>query len=108
MCAEWFEKFDPITADFTYLRLLGDRKEIEERTKVWREVIVDRRAEMSEWAGLFRPIVKRGVILYVYANNHYAGFGPTTAQAFKGLLGVEPSAIPGKRAIPEKERTLFD
>ena len=46
--AEWFEKLDPITADFTYLRLLGDRKKIEERTKVWEKVIVDRRAEMSE------------------------------------------------------------
>jgi hypothetical protein len=24
--AQWFEKFDPITADFTYVRWLGDRK----------------------------------------------------------------------------------
>jgi uncharacterized protein YecE (DUF72 family) len=27
---QWFEKFDPITADFTYVRWLGDRKGIEE------------------------------------------------------------------------------
>ena len=25
--AQWFEKLDPITADFTYVRLLGDRGE---------------------------------------------------------------------------------
>ena len=32
--AQWFEKFDPITADFTYVRWLGDRKGIEAQTKV--------------------------------------------------------------------------
>src|ERR1700680_2968103 len=26
---QYFEKFDPITADFTFVRWLGDRKEIE-------------------------------------------------------------------------------
>ena len=40
--AQWFEKFDPITANFAYIRLLGDRKGIEEKTKVWDKVIVDR------------------------------------------------------------------
>ncbi len=40
---------NPITADFTYVRFLGDRKSIEEQTKVWDKVIVDRRAELSEW-----------------------------------------------------------
>lgn len=40
--AQWFERFDPITADFTYVRWLGDRKGIEERTKVWDRIIVDR------------------------------------------------------------------
>ena len=48
--AQWFDKFDPITADFTYVRWLGDRKGIEEQTKVWDKVIVDRRQELSEWA----------------------------------------------------------
>src|SRR5271169_5081931 len=38
--AQWFEKFDPITADFTYVRWLGDRKGIEEQTKSWDKVIV--------------------------------------------------------------------
>jgi uncharacterized protein YecE (DUF72 family) len=43
----WFEKFDPITADFTYVRWLGDRKGIEECTKVWDQIIVDRHAELG-------------------------------------------------------------
>jgi len=41
-----FEKFDPITADFTYIRLLRDRKGIEEQTKIWDKVIVDRSKEL--------------------------------------------------------------
>ena len=60
---EWFDKFDPITADFSYVRLLGDRKGIEQQTKTWDKVIVDRGAELSEWAKLCRPIVRRGVKL---------------------------------------------
>lgn len=35
LVSEIFEKFDPITADFTYIRLLGDRKGIEKQTKIW-------------------------------------------------------------------------
>src|SRR6266704_5869248 len=45
----WFEKLDPITADFTYVRWLGDRKSIEVQTKVWDKTIVDRSAELAEW-----------------------------------------------------------
>jgi hypothetical protein len=43
------EKFDPITADFSYIRLLGDRKGIEKITTVWNETIVDRTAELTTW-----------------------------------------------------------
>src|SRR6266853_2866628 len=50
--AHYFEKFDPVTADFTYVRLLGDRKGIEQKTKVWNRVIVDRSTELKEWAGI--------------------------------------------------------
>ena len=38
---ELFEKFDPIAADFTYIRWLGDRKGIEEKTKIWDKTIVN-------------------------------------------------------------------
>jgi uncharacterized protein YecE (DUF72 family) len=80
--AQWFEKFDPITADFTYVRFLGDRKEIEKQTRVWDRVIVDRQAELSEWADALGKIK---IPIYVYANNHYAGFGPATVEMFQDL-----------------------
>jgi uncharacterized protein YecE (DUF72 family) len=80
--SEIFSKFDPITADFTYIRLLGDRKGIEKVTKVWDKIVVDRSRELEEWRRYCRQIVRRGVKLYVYLNNHYAGFGPTMDAQF--------------------------
>src|SRR5712672_1405384 len=70
--AQWFEKFDPITANFTYVRWLGDRKGIEQQTRVWDKVIVDRRAELSEWAEILGKVHKRKIQIYAYADNHYA------------------------------------
>jgi uncharacterized protein YecE (DUF72 family) len=75
-------KFDYITADFTYVRLLGDRKGIEKQTKVWDKVIVDRTPELQTWVGVCQETVRRGIPTFVYANNHYQGHGPATVAQF--------------------------
>ena len=81
--AEFLEKLDPVTADFAYIRWLGDRKGIEERTKSWDKTIVDRTEELDEWVKVCRKITARGVP--VYANNHFAGHGPATVRLFQEL-----------------------
>jgi uncharacterized protein YecE (DUF72 family) len=83
--AQYFEKFDPITADFTYVRWVGDRKEIELQTKVWDKIIVDRHAELSDWANILEKVHQRKIPIYAYANNHYAGYGPATVEMFRNL-----------------------
>ena len=83
--SEIFEKFDPITADFTYVRLLGDRKDIEKQTKIWDKVIVDRSRELMSWVNVCQRTTRRGISTYVYVNNHYAGFAPATAEQFQKL-----------------------
>jgi uncharacterized protein YecE (DUF72 family) len=83
--SEIFEKFDPITADFSYVRLLGDRKGIEQKTKVWDKVIVDRSRELMSWVNVCQRTTRRGVATYVYVNNHYAGFAPATVEQFQKL-----------------------
>jgi uncharacterized protein YecE (DUF72 family) len=83
--SELFEKFDPITASFTYIRLLGDRKGIETQTKVWDKVIVDRSKELMSWVTVCQRTMRRGVSTYVYVNNHYAGHAPATVEQFKKL-----------------------
>ena len=86
-------KFDYVTAPFTYVRLLGDRKGIEQKTKVWDKVIVDRSRELMSWVNVCQPTTRRGVQTFFYVNNHYAGFAPATVEQFQRLW----SAVTGKR-----------
>lgn len=79
------KKFDPITADWTYIRWLGDRKRIETQTLTWDKTIVDRTAELTSWVDFCYTIKRRGITVYGYANNHYAGHGPATIRHFRDL-----------------------
>jgi uncharacterized protein YecE (DUF72 family) len=116
-------KFDYVTADFSYVRLLGDRKGIEKQTKVWDKVIVERAKEIWHWVDVCATTVRRGAATYVYVNNHFAGHAPTTVREFQRLwnakgmpeLGLpRPLPPPAKAArakaarAGEKEPTLFD
>lgn len=83
---EMASEFDLITADFTYVRWLGDRKGIEEVTTTWDKTVVDRREELTNWAELFRQFLSRNLKVFAYANNHYAGYGPTTVKLFWEVL----------------------
>jgi uncharacterized protein YecE (DUF72 family) len=83
--AEVFEKLDPITADFAYIRLLGDRKGIEEKTKTWDKTIVDRSAELREWVNVCAKIAARGVPIFAFADNLSAGNGPAMVRLFQEL-----------------------
>jgi uncharacterized protein YecE (DUF72 family) len=80
-----FERLDPITADFAYVRWLGDRKGIEEKTKTWNEIIVNRTAELGEWVEVLKKVHERKIQILAFANNHYAGYGPGTIEEFRGL-----------------------
>ena len=81
--------FDYLTADFTYVRLLGDRKGIEKQTKVWDKVIVNRSKELHSWVDVCQQISKRWANVYVYVNNHYSGHAPKTVAAFLKLWGAK-------------------
>jgi len=96
------EMIDPVTGPLAFVRLIGDREAIEKVTTTWGKVVVDRSAELAETAGLIRALAAR-VPVYVFANNHYAGYSPETARQLRGLLGLaEPT--PPKRP----RTTLFD
>jgi uncharacterized protein YecE (DUF72 family) len=71
---------DLVTADFVYVRWLGDRKGIEALTTTWDKTVIDRTEDLRNWAGLFRQFVARNLKVYAYANNHYAGHGPGTVK----------------------------
>jgi hypothetical protein len=78
---------DLVTADFVYVRWLGDRKGTEELTKTWDKIIIDRTEDLSNWVGLFRQFVTRGLKIFAYANNHYSRHGQATVRRF-GNCGI--------------------
>jgi uncharacterized protein YecE (DUF72 family) len=104
-----FSAIDPITADFVYIRLLGDRKAIEAKTTVWNQVVEDRTASMTSWVDVCQMVQRRGIPQYVYFNNHYEGFAVASVERFRSLCAVKGIETPLNVQLPaEIEPTLFD
>jgi uncharacterized protein YecE (DUF72 family) len=105
-------KFDPITSDWTYIRWLGNRKEIEAVMQTWDKVVVDRTEELSSWVDFCYQIKKRGVTVYAYANNHFQGHGPATIRKFVELWQdkgfPEIMKKPAARSAVDVQHRLFD
>jgi uncharacterized protein YecE (DUF72 family) len=100
--------FDPITADWTYIRWLGDRKAIEEQTTTWDKTVVDRTTELSSWVDFCYQMRKRGVIVFAYANNHFAGHAPATIKQFQQLWQARGLPEIGKPQRLREEPLLFE
>jgi uncharacterized protein YecE (DUF72 family) len=84
---EMKEKFDMITADFAYVRWLGDRHGIEKITQTWDKTVVDRGDDLKQWVDVLRELVLNKKIrkIFAFSNNHYAGHGPATVKQFLDL-----------------------
>lgn len=78
-----------LTTDFFYIRFIGDRS-IDE--KDFGTIQRDRLKEMEKWAKVVKKVKEKVLRGMVPANNHYAGFGPATANEFRKMLG-QPTAI---------------
>ena len=48
-----------------------DRKGIEEQTKVWNKIILDRKPDLAEWVEVLKTVHKRKIQIVAFANNHY-------------------------------------
>ena len=103
-------KFDPITTDWTYIRWLGDRKGIEEQTTTWDKTVVDRTTELSSWVDYCYQLTKRGVTIYAYANNRFAGHAPATIEQFRNLWQAKgfPEIDKPKPTRLRQQSSLFD
>jgi uncharacterized protein YecE (DUF72 family) len=77
----WF-RTDPMTGQFGYVRLLGDRYEIEEKTKFWDKTVVNRSREIADWTEACEKITQRRMDVFVYINNHYAGHARASVREF--------------------------
>ena len=80
---QYLDTMPEVTTDFLYLRFIGDRSLDRLGT-----VQIDRTKEMERWVERLRRVegdVRRAYVLF---NNHFAGFGPACADAFRRLLGL--------------------
>jgi uncharacterized protein YecE (DUF72 family) len=84
---EMKERFDMITADFAYVRWLGDRHGIEKIAQTWDKEVVDRKDDLKNWVNVLKELVLNKQIrkIFAFANNHYAGHGPVTVKMFWDL-----------------------
>jgi uncharacterized protein YecE (DUF72 family) len=77
-----------VTTDFLYVRFIGDRS-IDE--KDFGKIQKDRVSEMRKWARRVKRVEEENKQLnlaIVASNNHYAGFGPGTANMFRKMVGL--------------------
>ena len=81
----YMPKLDWITADFTVIRWLGRRKDIEQFDRIQ----IDRTKELEVWAEHVRSFLEQGVDVFGFFNNHYAGHSPESVRQFAAMLGVE-------------------
>lgn len=72
---------------FSYLRMLGDRKGIERVTKKWTREVLDPSWRVSIWVRWILSMRTRGDV-FVFVNNHYAGFAPATVERIERGLAA--------------------
>ena len=80
---QYLETPAQVTANFTVLRMVGER-DITEFTGKQKE----RREEMQRWANNLQEKARSLDSAYVFFNNHFAGFGPESVNEFRRLLGM--------------------
>lgn len=77
-----------LTTDFFYLRFIGDRSIPDSEFGKLQKYRVE---EMQYWANQIIKLKKEKSLKsgMVASNNHYAGFGPGTANIFRKMLGMK-------------------
>jgi uncharacterized protein YecE (DUF72 family) len=89
------------TADYAYIRLLGNRKKVTSIGKV----VQDRTEDVHGWARDLSETVPDPDEGWVFANNHYSGFSPDTIGLLMHDLGLEKPLYPVNE--PPEQPSLF-
>ena len=96
---EWRElpRLTEVTADFLYLRWLGDRREIEKYDRVQ----IERGGSFDAWERDLRRVLPEVREVFGYFNNHWAGHSPASANEMKRRLGLIP--VEARERWPQRE-----
>jgi uncharacterized protein YecE (DUF72 family) len=87
------------TASHAYVRWLGTRESVPR----FDEIVIDRGAQIEQWAEAIRDTAPQLTRLAGYANNQYAGHSPGTIRMVYDALGV-----PHDRPKRIEQTSLFD
>ncbi len=79
----WMPRKAIITADFHYIRFLGDRRQISEDFTYVRD---NREEDLQWWGEVIRNLTSDKQSLFAFFNNHYSGHSPSTARRLIELL----------------------
>ena len=74
------------TANFTYIRWMGANREIVDYSRLQ----IDRTRELEGWADAIGGVAARGLDVFGYINNHFAGHSPASARELMIMLGQKP------------------
>jgi uncharacterized protein YecE (DUF72 family) len=96
----YMPKLDWATADFTVIRWLGRRKDVEQFDRIQ----IDRTEVLASWAEKVRTFLDDGLDVWGYFNNHFAGHSPASVRQFAEMLGVEVGPAPGSSEAPRQLR----
>nr|MBN2277048.1 DUF72 domain-containing protein [candidate division Zixibacteria bacterium] len=80
----WMPRQSEFTADFAYVRFLGDRKKIPGDFSYIRE---DHHEDLKWWSHVLEEFSRSRGEVYAYFNNHYSGHSPTSALKLIELVG---------------------
>jgi uncharacterized protein YecE (DUF72 family) len=72
-------RMEEATANFVYIRWLGNRREFPSGHTHLRK---DRSDDLLWWAGLVDRFLEEGRTVFAYANNHYQNHSPSTLEQF--------------------------
>ncbi len=92
-----------VTADFIYLRLVGDRKITQFKT-----IQKDQADIMKTWKKALQEVGDSVKERFVLFNNHFAGFGPASVNEFRRLMGLVELDWSGLNEGEVPQKTLFD
>ncbi|MEO0480418.1 MAG: DUF72 domain-containing protein [Planctomycetota bacterium] len=72
------DELNLVTTNFIYGRLIGDRKAVDAKTDTFDEIVLDQSDRLKRWARLLDKMLEQVPDAWIFANNHYAGHGPST------------------------------
>lgn len=81
-------ELDAVTGPFAYVRLLGDRKAVDDLTSKLDHIVIDRSQEIERTASAIVRLAGT-VPVMVFVNNHFAGYAPETVRQLREAINRE-------------------